>query len=185
MHAKQILFFSLIPRRDARCSHILPPSPFFILVCAYSVDGVWQDWICVFILVFNVFVLVHAVPLRIHSPLCVVVQCLSPAPHLNVKPPPGGSHLSLGCMNTLSKHQSSETRWRTQTSSHTCNLQLLLLPNLLLKTPNLCMKELRSVCCEHMDTQRRDLHLDSELRVCECLSFITVTQPSHSQRELC
>lgn len=42
--------------------------------------------------------------------LCV---CVSPAPHSSVKPPPGGSHLSLGSMNPLSKNlQSSMTRWR-------------------------------------------------------------------------
>lgn len=63
---QQILFCSLIPRRDASCSRILPPSPSFTLVFASSAGG--SMCLCVgglksvFILDFNVFV-VHAVPL--------------------------------------------------------------------------------------------------------------------------
>ena len=66
---QQILFCSLIPRRDASCSRILPPSSSFTLVFLFTV---WL--ICAFVRVagstlcvhpgfFNIFVLVHAVSL--------------------------------------------------------------------------------------------------------------------------
>ena len=72
-----------------------------------------------FILVYNVFVIVYAETLW---PACVYpltavcgASIFSPTPHLNVKLPPGGSHLSFGDLNTLSRPQLSETRQRIDT----------------------------------------------------------------------
>lgn len=69
-------------------------------------------------------------PTYFHPPR-VVVHCLSPAPHLNVKPSPGGSHLSLGGTNTISKHQSPQRH--TLARCLLCARPL----NLLLHTPKL------------------------------------------------
>lgn len=106
---QQILFCSLIPHRDTSCSRISPPSPSFALVFVFSA-GRSVCW-CVAGLKlcvhpgFNVFVLVHAAPPWPAPAHPLTTLCcgsmFSPAPHLNVKPPPGGSHLSLGGMNTL------------------------------------------------------------------------------------
>lgn len=69
-------------------------------------------------------------PTYFHPPR-VVVHCLSPDPHLNVKPSPGGSHLSLGGTNTISKHQSPQRH--TLARCLLCARPL----NLLLHTPKL------------------------------------------------
>lgn len=78
---QQILFFSVIPCLGARWSQILSHSPFFTLVFVHSVGGVWHDWKCVFILVFNVFVLLHAsAPVYQLTTVCcgsVFVSCSS------------------------------------------------------------------------------------------------------------
>lgn len=72
----------------------------FMCLCFSWIENVCLPCFCI------VFVIVHAKALwpgPVH-PLTAVYcgSVFSPASHLNVKPPPGGSHLSFGDMNTLS-----------------------------------------------------------------------------------